>query len=71
MITVILEVSTYLFKYCILLVTDFQAQVFGYPNKCACLDLLFTRVSKAIHVTQMRLRHWLITSYIINDFGIV
>jgi len=34
MITVILEVNKHLFKYCILLQTDFQTRVFGYLKTC-------------------------------------
>ena len=73
MITVILEVSKQLFKYCILLQTDFQTHVLGYPNTYvwisnhAILDLFFTGY-QGIHVTQIRPHNWLITSSIIISF---
>ena len=54
---------------------DFQTHVFRYPDTCVWISTpayrfgsVLYRVSRGIHVTQIRPHNWLITSCMINEF---
>ena len=73
MITLILEVKKHFFSYCILLEIDLQTHLFRYPYMFVWISkhgfgCVLYRVSRGIHLTQMRPHNWLITLCIINKF---